>query len=157
MQASEYYQRRGFFSELIQLLENGIGLEKAHMGIFTELVGDAGAQVLSLTRSSRLQRSWKKVCVCVFLVGKRRCFHKSEDCVLSLLLSSKMMAREGTRLHWHVRVKHVCAMCVGRYERSAQPFCTEQPHALCRFCPLDTFHARRAPCARRLHRAASKT
>ena len=39
-QASEYYQRRGHFSELIQLLENGIGLERAHMGIFTELVGD---------------------------------------------------------------------------------------------------------------------
>ncbi|KAF5839265.1 clathrin heavy chain 2 [Dunaliella salina] len=36
-EASEYYQRRGFFSELIQLLENGIGLERAHMGIFTEL------------------------------------------------------------------------------------------------------------------------
>mmetsp|Transcript_18521 Transcript_18521/g.52003 ORF Transcript_18521/g.52003 Transcript_18521/m.52003 type:complete len:1694 (+) Transcript_18521:108-5189(+) len=36
-EASEYYQRRGYFNELIQLLENGIGLERAHMGIFTEL------------------------------------------------------------------------------------------------------------------------
>eukprot|EP00967_Tisochrysis_lutea_P092122 scaffold132674_cov13-Tisochrysis_lutea.AAC.1 len=41
LQASEYYQRRGYFNELIQLLENGIGLERAHMGIFTELVSPA--------------------------------------------------------------------------------------------------------------------
>ena len=34
---SEFYQRRGYFEELIALLESGIGLERAHMGIFTEL------------------------------------------------------------------------------------------------------------------------
>lgn len=28
---------RGFFNELIALLESGIGLERAHMGIFTAL------------------------------------------------------------------------------------------------------------------------
>ncbi len=38
IQVSEYYQRRGYFEELISLLESGIGLERAHMGIFTELV-----------------------------------------------------------------------------------------------------------------------
>lgn len=32
-----YYQDRGFFDELIQLLEQGLGLERAHMGMFTEL------------------------------------------------------------------------------------------------------------------------
>lgn len=36
-QVSEYYQRRGHWGELIGLLESGIGLERAHMGIFTEL------------------------------------------------------------------------------------------------------------------------
>lgn len=36
-EVSEYYQRRGHFDELLSLLENGIGLERAHMGIFTEL------------------------------------------------------------------------------------------------------------------------
>ena len=36
-EVSEFYQRRGFFEELIALLESGIGLERAHMGIFTEL------------------------------------------------------------------------------------------------------------------------
>jgi clathrin heavy chain len=37
LQVSEFYQDRGFFEELITLLESGIGLERAHMGIFTEL------------------------------------------------------------------------------------------------------------------------
>ncbi|THD27284.1 Clathrin heavy chain [Fasciola hepatica] len=32
-----YYQQRGYFDELIQLLEAGLGLERAHMGMFTEL------------------------------------------------------------------------------------------------------------------------
>ncbi len=41
-QVSEYYQRRGHFDELIALLESGIGLERAHMGIFTELVRFGG-------------------------------------------------------------------------------------------------------------------
>ncbi|OAJ39008.1 hypothetical protein, variant [Batrachochytrium dendrobatidis JEL423] len=31
------YERRGSFEELIQLLEGGLGLERAHMGMFTEL------------------------------------------------------------------------------------------------------------------------
>lgn len=32
-----YYQNRGFFDELISLLEAALGLERAHMGMFTEL------------------------------------------------------------------------------------------------------------------------
>ncbi|VEL21333.1 unnamed protein product, partial [Protopolystoma xenopodis] len=32
-----YYTQRGHFEELIQLLEAGLGLERAHMGMFTEL------------------------------------------------------------------------------------------------------------------------
>lgn len=36
-EVSEYYQVQGHFDELISLLESGIGLERAHMGIFTEL------------------------------------------------------------------------------------------------------------------------
>ncbi|KAF7731429.1 hypothetical protein EC973_000237 [Apophysomyces ossiformis] len=31
------YERHGFFEELIHLLESGLGLERAHMGMFTEL------------------------------------------------------------------------------------------------------------------------
>lgn len=34
---SSFYQDKGYTNELIALLESGIGLEKAHMGIFTEL------------------------------------------------------------------------------------------------------------------------
>ena len=32
-----YYQNRGHFDELIALLEAALGLERAHMGMFTEL------------------------------------------------------------------------------------------------------------------------
>eukprot|EP00217_Crustomastix_stigmatica_P007377 CAMPEP_0183790040 /NCGR_PEP_ID=MMETSP0803_2-20130417/775_1 /TAXON_ID=195967 /ORGANISM="Crustomastix stigmata, Strain CCMP3273" /LENGTH=1665 /DNA_ID=CAMNT_0026034229 /DNA_START=270 /DNA_END=5267 /DNA_ORIENTATION=+ len=34
---SDYYQNMGHFNELISLIESGLGLERAHMGIFTEL------------------------------------------------------------------------------------------------------------------------
>lgn len=34
---TSYYERKGHFEELIALMESGIGLERAHMGIFTEL------------------------------------------------------------------------------------------------------------------------
>ncbi|KAL5997903.1 hypothetical protein ACLOJK_008837 [Asimina triloba] len=36
-EVSDYYQNRGYFDELISLMESGLGLERAHMGIFTEL------------------------------------------------------------------------------------------------------------------------
>eukprot|EP00850_Spirogloea_muscicola_P021740 SM000260S09936 [mRNA] locus=s260:121843:132691:+ [translate_table: standard] len=36
-EVSEYYQNKGYFDELISLMESGLGLERAHMGIFTEL------------------------------------------------------------------------------------------------------------------------
>jgi clathrin heavy chain len=37
VQVCEYYMTRGYFTELITLLYSGIGLERAHMGIFTAL------------------------------------------------------------------------------------------------------------------------
>jgi clathrin heavy chain len=33
----EHYERYGYYEELIQLLETGLGLDQAHIGIFTEL------------------------------------------------------------------------------------------------------------------------
>ncbi|KAL0708360.1 hypothetical protein Bca4012_074786 [Brassica carinata] len=36
-EVSDFYQKKGFFNELISLMESGLGLERAHMGIFTEL------------------------------------------------------------------------------------------------------------------------
>jgi len=33
----DFYERRGHFNELISLLEAALGLERAHMGMFTEL------------------------------------------------------------------------------------------------------------------------
>ncbi len=32
-----YYESRGYFEELISLMEAALGLERAHMGMFTEL------------------------------------------------------------------------------------------------------------------------
>eukprot|EP00742_Colponemidia_sp_Colp-10_P000714 GILJ01000776.1.p1 GENE.GILJ01000776.1~~GILJ01000776.1.p1 ORF type:complete len:1719 (+),score=373.80 GILJ01000776.1:96-5252(+) len=32
-----FYENRGYYEELIQLLESGLGLERAHIGMFTEL------------------------------------------------------------------------------------------------------------------------
>ncbi|CAH8290985.1 unnamed protein product [Eruca vesicaria subsp. sativa] len=36
-EVSEFYQNKGCFNELISLMESGLGLERVHMGIFTEL------------------------------------------------------------------------------------------------------------------------
>ena len=36
-EVSQFYQAKGKFEELIALMESGLGLERAHMGIFTEL------------------------------------------------------------------------------------------------------------------------
>ena len=33
----QQYEKRGHFEEIISLLEAGLSLERAHMGIFTEL------------------------------------------------------------------------------------------------------------------------
>lgn len=36
-EVSDFYQSSGHWEELVSLMESGIGLERAHMGIFTEL------------------------------------------------------------------------------------------------------------------------
>ncbi|KAJ3123689.1 hypothetical protein HK100_011525 [Physocladia obscura] len=54
------YEERGFFDELIQLIESGLGLERAHMGMFTEL-----AIVYSKYRPDRLMEHlrlfWQRI------------------------------------------------------------------------------------------------
>jgi len=32
-----FYEQRGFFDEIIALIESGLGLDRAHGGMFTEL------------------------------------------------------------------------------------------------------------------------
>jgi clathrin heavy chain len=51
------YERRGYFEELTQLLEAGLGLERAHMGMFTEL-----AILYSKYRPDRLMEHLKLFC-----------------------------------------------------------------------------------------------
>ncbi len=34
---SDFYQSKGLFDQVVALMEAGIGLERAHMGVFTEL------------------------------------------------------------------------------------------------------------------------
>lgn len=55
-EVSEFYQRRGHFEELIALMESGIGLERAHMGIFTEL-GNAFRSVGVLLSQHIIERA----------------------------------------------------------------------------------------------------
>ncbi|KAJ3117386.1 hypothetical protein HDU96_006911 [Phlyctochytrium bullatum] len=54
------YEKRGHFDELIQLIEAGLGLERAHMGMFTEL-----AILYSKYRSERLMEHlrlfWQRI------------------------------------------------------------------------------------------------
>ncbi|KAJ3329008.1 hypothetical protein HDU76_008837 [Blyttiomyces sp. JEL0837] len=54
------YESRGFYDELIQLIEAGLGLERAHMGMFTEL-----AILYSKHRSDRLMEHlrlfWQRI------------------------------------------------------------------------------------------------
>jgi clathrin heavy chain len=51
------YERRGYFEELMQLLEAGLGLERAHMGMFTEL-----AILYAKYRTERLMEHLKLFC-----------------------------------------------------------------------------------------------
>ena len=51
------YERLGFFDELMTLLEAGLGLERAHMGMFTEL-----AVLYSKYRPARLMEHLKLFC-----------------------------------------------------------------------------------------------
>ena len=62
-EVSEFYQRRGHFEELIALMESGIGLERAHMGIFTELGAPTPAERCSCFRAGsslhRARHAWQ--------------------------------------------------------------------------------------------------
>ena len=53
-QLIKLYENKGFFDELIQLIEAGLGLERAHMGMFTEL-----AILYSKHKSERLMEHLK--------------------------------------------------------------------------------------------------
>ncbi|CAG5111163.1 Oidioi.mRNA.OKI2018_I69.chr2.g5497.t1.cds [Oikopleura dioica] len=50
-----YYQDRGFFEELITMIEGALGLDRAYMGIFTELA------ILYVNRRSERQKLSLKV------------------------------------------------------------------------------------------------
>lgn len=54
------YERNGYFDELIALLEAGLGLERAHMGMFTEL-GIALAKYHSERVMEHLRLFWSRI------------------------------------------------------------------------------------------------
>eukprot|EP00824_Muranothrix_gubernata_P004637 TRINITY_DN15925_c0_g1_i1.p1 TRINITY_DN15925_c0_g1~~TRINITY_DN15925_c0_g1_i1.p1 ORF type:complete len:1721 (+),score=473.39 TRINITY_DN15925_c0_g1_i1:271-5163(+) len=54
------YEVRGYFSELISVMEGGLGLERAHMGIFTEL-GVLYAKYRSEKLMEHLKVFWSRV------------------------------------------------------------------------------------------------
>ena len=81
-EVSEFYQRRGLFEELIALLESGIGLERAHMGIFTEL---GAHRVLPLKPQNPAHRHLHRAgCTghCR-LLATPQLWHVHADCVLT--------------------------------------------------------------------------
>tara|TARA_R110002003_G_scaffold13_25_gene1017 strand:+ start:9459 stop:11078 length:1620 start_codon:yes stop_codon:yes gene_type:complete len=54
------YERNGYFDELISLLEAGLGLERAHMGVFTEL-GNALAKYHPERVMEHLRLFWSRI------------------------------------------------------------------------------------------------
>ncbi|MCD7462057.1 Clathrin heavy chain [Datura stramonium] len=81
-EVSEYYQNRGCFNELISLMESGLGLERAHMGIFTELgvlyaryryeklmehikLFSTRLNIPKLIRACDEQQHWKELAICI--------------------------------------------------------------------------------------------
>ncbi|KAL2317470.1 LOW QUALITY PROTEIN: hypothetical protein Fmac_031346 [Flemingia macrophylla] len=61
-EVSEFYQNRGCFNELISLMESGLGPERAHMGIFTELgVLYARYRYEKLMEHIKLFSTWLKI------------------------------------------------------------------------------------------------
>ncbi|KAJ4370510.1 Clathrin heavy chain [Neocucurbitaria cava] len=54
------YERNGYFDELISLLEAGLGLERAHMGMFTQLV-DALAKYHPERVMEHLRLFWSRI------------------------------------------------------------------------------------------------
>ncbi|KAH3986603.1 clathrin heavy chain [Parastagonospora nodorum] len=54
------YERNGYFDELISLLEAGLGLERAHMGMFTEL-GNALAKYHPERVMEHLRLFWSRI------------------------------------------------------------------------------------------------
>jgi clathrin heavy chain len=54
------YERNGYFDELISLLEAGLGLERAHMGVFTSL-GDALAKYHPERVMEHLRLFWSRI------------------------------------------------------------------------------------------------
>src|SRR2546430_8956531 len=62
--SSDLYEREGYFEELISLLEAGLGLERAHMGMFTELGIDR--------KSTRLNSSHSQISYAVFCLKKKK-------------------------------------------------------------------------------------
>jgi clathrin heavy chain len=54
------YERNGYFDELISLLEAGLGLERAHMGMFTSL-GDALAKYHPERVMEHLRLFWSRI------------------------------------------------------------------------------------------------
>lgn len=54
-----YYEVRGHYEELISLLEKGLGLERAHMGIFTQL-GIMYAKYRPEALMEHITRHWKR-------------------------------------------------------------------------------------------------
>ena len=76
VQVSQFYQQRGYYDELIALMESGIGLERAHMGIFTEL-GILYAKSVLSNHVTALHTHWPYTYSTTVRIGFQGCIKPS--------------------------------------------------------------------------------
>ena len=72
-----HYENLGFFDELIQLLEQGINLDRAHQGIFTEL-GVAYSKYKEEKLMEHIKLFWSKLNIPTLISSTREHFHWPE-------------------------------------------------------------------------------
>ena len=80
-QLIEYYEKHGHIEELSALLEAGLGLERAHMGIFTEL-GKLYAKYNEERLFEHIKIFWARINIPMLIRTCEVCEHWEEQCFL---------------------------------------------------------------------------
>ena len=133
---TDFYLARGHFDELIALLEAGVGLERAHMGIFTELgimfakfkvdklaehlkLFSTRINIPKLIRVCEEQQHWKELAMLYVQ-------YDEYDNAATVMMAHSPDAWE------HVSFKDVCAKVANAeiYYRAVDFYLKEHPHQL---------------------------
>jgi clathrin heavy chain len=130
----QYYEQRGHFNELIELLEKGLGLERAHKGIFTEL-GICYAKYKPEKLMEHISRYWQRsnipklinVCERYHLWAEMRflyCHHDEYDSAVKIMMEHSADAFD----HSVFTEAIVKAVNMELYYRAIQFYLDEQPN-----------------------------